>query len=316
MSKQIIVVFGATGKQGGSVVKTILADQTAASKFHVKAVTRDVNKDSAKALTSLGAEVIAANLDDKSSLQSAIKGAYGVFAVTNFWEKFSAEVEEIQGKAIADVCKEAGVQHLVWSSLLDVKKLSKGVLPGVSHFDSKAHVEDYIRSLGIPASYFLPGFYMSNLPGMSLREMPDGKWGLAMPIPADSPIPLFSAEDDSGKFVKAIFLNKEKTLGKRILAAADYYTPTQIVDTFKELFPTVGKDAYYVPLPHEAFKGILASTGAPEAIQEEMLQNMRLMPEFGYYGGEKLDSSHAILDEPLTSWKDYAKKCPAFAGLK
>lgn len=155
-------------------------------------------------------------------------------------------------------------------------------------------MEDYIRSLGIPASYFLPGFYMSNLPGMSLREMPDGKWGLAMPIPAESPIPLFSPEDDSGKFVKAIFLNKEKALGKRIYAAADYYTPTQILETFKELFPTVGKEAYYAPLPHEVFKGILASTGAPEAIQEEMLQNMRLMPEFGYYGGEKLDSSHAV----------------------
>lgn len=167
-------------------------------------------------------------------------------------------------------------------------------MPNVHHFDSKANVEEYIRTLNIPATYFMPGFFMSNLPGMSLREMPDGKWALALPMPADSPIPLFAAEHDTGKFVKAIFLNKQKTLGERVYGATDYYTPTQIVETFKELFPTVGKDATFKRLPDAAFKGILAATGAPEPIQEEMLQNMRLMPEFGYYGGDTLASSHAV----------------------
>ncbi|KAL9033999.1 MAG: hypothetical protein Q9214_007247 [Letrouitia sp. 1 TL-2023] len=104
-SKRIIVVIGATGKQGGSVVKSLLADPKAASQFHVKAITRDTTKESAKALAALGAETISGDLDNKDSLTSAIAGAYGVFAVTNFWEKFSAEVEEAQGKAIADVCK-------------------------------------------------------------------------------------------------------------------------------------------------------------------------------------------------------------------
>lgn len=169
--------------------------------------------------------------------------------------------------------------------------MSKGVLPAVYHFDSKANVEEYIRSLGIPASFFLAGFYMSNLPGMSIREMPDGKWGLALPMPDNSPIPLFDAEDDTGKFVKAMFLNEQKVLGKRIYGATAYYTPAEIVQEFKELFPSVGKDAGFSQLPNGVFKGIMASTGAPEVIQEEMLQNMRLMPEFGYYGGEKLDSS-------------------------
>lgn len=162
------------------------------------------------------------------------------------------------------------------------------------HFDSKAEVEEYIRKLEIPATFFLPGFYMSNIPGMSLREMPDGKWGLALPMPDDASIPLFAAEYDTGKFVKAIFLKKAATLGKRIYGATAYYTPSEILNTFKQVYPGAGKDARYSQLPHEVFKGILASAGTPEIVQEEMLQNMRLIPEFGYYGGDKLEPSLAV----------------------
>lgn len=212
--------------------------------------------------------------------------------------------------------------------------MTKGALPGVYHFDGKAHVEEYIRSLGIPASFFLAGFYMSNLPGMSLRDMGDGNWALALPIPDDSPIPLFDAEADTGKFVKAMFLNEDKVLGQRVYGATAYHTPAQILDEFKELFPSAGKKAVYNQLPGDVFKGIMASTGAPEVIQEEMLQNMRLMPEFGYYGGEKLEPSLAVsngvskirsilsadldpqlLTEKPTTWKEYAKKNPIFASL-
>lgn len=169
--------------------------------------------------------------------------------------------------------------------------VSNGVLPAVYHFDSKADVEEYIPSLGIPATFFLAGIYMSNLPGMSLREMPDGKWALALPMPEDAPIPLFAAEYDTGKFVKAIFLKKDATLGKHIYGATAYYKPKQIIDEFKELFPGVGREATFNRLPDEVFKGIMTSTGAPEVVAEGMLQNMRLMPEFEYYGGNKLEPS-------------------------
>lgn len=177
---------------------------------------------------------------------------------------------------------------------LTVVAVSKGVLPNVYHFDSKANVEEYIRSLGIPASFFLPGFYMSNLPGTSLRDMGDGNWALALPMPDNSPIPLFDTEADTGKFVKAMFLNEQKVLGKQIYGATAYYTPREIVDQFKELFPNTGKKTAFSRLPDQVFKGIIGSRGAPEPVQEEMLQNMRLMPEFGYYGGDKLDSSLAV----------------------
>ncbi|KAI5826197.1 NmrA-domain-containing protein [Schizophyllum commune Tattone D] len=307
MSKRILTILGATGKQGGSVVNSILGDAAASSKFSVRAVTRDVTKDSAKALAAKGAEVVSADLDDKNSLREAFKGAHGVFG---------RRQAVCPGKNIADACKEENGQHLVWSSLLNVNKLTNGVLSQVHHFDSKAAVEEYIRELSIPASFFLPGFYMSNIPGQNLRVGPDGKWQFAMPMPEDAPIPLFAAERDTGKFVKAMFLKREEVLGKRVYGATGYITPLEILDAFKKVYPAAGKDVAFQRLPNEAFKGILASMGLPEPIQEEMLQNMRLVYEFGYYGGEKLDWSKSLVDEPLTTWEEYIKGHPAFAAAQ
>jgi uncharacterized protein YbjT (DUF2867 family) len=264
----------------------------------------------------MGAEIVAANLDDAATLNTALKDAYAVFAVTNYWETASAEVEMKQGKAIADAAKEVGVQHFIWSSLLDINELSKGVLPKVCHFDSKANVEAYIRKIGLPASFFLPGVYMSNFPGGMFRQIPpNNAWTLAFPVPTTSPVPLLDAIDDTGKFVKAILLNREKTLEKRILGATDYYTLDEMVKEFKDVFPEAGKDAKAVELPHQVFKDNLGIAGFPEEAREDLLQNMRLLNEFGYYGGADLKESHEILADKLTTWKEYLKKAKPFAEL-
>ncbi|OJJ46841.1 hypothetical protein ASPZODRAFT_131733 [Penicilliopsis zonata CBS 506.65] len=303
-----IVVFGATGKQGGSVVESLL--QTT---FHVKAITRNPASKNAQALSSKGVEVVQADLNDSESLRTAIRGAYGVYAVTNFWEHLDGQKEIEQGKRIADICVEEGVQHLVWSSLLNVTKLTNGVLSHVYHFDSKAEVEEYIRTLDIKATFFLPGFYMSNIAGMNLRQAPDGSGTriLALPILETAPIPLFASENDTGKFVKAIFLKREETLGKRIYGATAYTTPIEIVQVLREESSGAGQDVVYSQLPHDVFKGALGSLGMPEPVQEELLQNMRLMAEFGYYGGDSLGASIAIVDEPLTTWREYVRASPA-----
>ncbi|MCJ1258052.1 hypothetical protein MMC24_005881 [Lignoscripta atroalba] len=316
-SKKVLVVFGATGGQGGSVVKAILGDPKAASEFAIRAVTRDASKPNAQALASKGVEVVTADLEDKSSLRAALKGAYAVFAVTNFWEKMSAEVEFQQGKNIADVSKELEVQHLVWSSLLNVTKLSGGKLAKVAHFDSKADVEEYIVSIGVPASFFLPAFFMSNFLGQFLRQDPETKeYALPLPIPTTAPIPMLDQKADAGKFIKAILLNREKTLGKRILGAADYYTVEQIVEEFKALKPEASKGAKAVEVRVDDFRAGMISGGAPEVLADEMTENMLLMDQFGYYGGADLGESHSILSDPLTTWKDFIAKDPAFAKLK
>ena len=121
---------------------------------------------------------------------------------------------------------------------------------------------------------------MSNLPGGMLRQLPpNNDWALSLPIPGTTPIPLLDTADDTGKFVKAILLNREKTLGKRIYGATDYYTINEIIKEFQETFPEAGKNAKANELPHEVFKGILAQGGYLEEGQEELLQNMRLMNE-------------------------------------
>jgi hypothetical protein len=148
--------------------------------------------------------------------------------------------------------------------------VTNGKLKNVHHFDSKAEVEEYIR------------------------EMPDGNWGLALPTPADAPIPLFDAEDDTGKFVNGIFLNREKLLGERIYGATAYYTPTQIIEEFKQSYPKVADKASYNELPPDVYKGILGSMGLPESFQVAMLETHQLFAVAGYYGGAKLDTSQAV----------------------
>lgn len=315
MSKKVLVVFGATGKQGGSVINSILEDPKSAGQFSIRAITRDPSKPKAQDLIKKGVECFSADLEDRESLRAALEGAYAVFAVTNFWENPKAEVEIQQGKNIADVSKELGVQHLIWSSLLNVTKLSGGKLSKVAHFDSKAEVEEYIREIGVPATFFMPGFYMANIPGQSLNNM-QGAYNFALPVPTNSPIPLLDTEADTGKFVKGILLHREKVLGARIYGATDYYTPEQIIAGFQAVKPEAGKGGAAREVPAEMFKKILGSKGLPEPLQEELLQNMQLMPQFGYYGGASLEDSRSIVGEPLTTWKDFVAKAPIWADLK
>src|SRR5712691_2229530 len=121
--KKIIAVVGSTGSQGGGLCAAILADPNGG--FACRAVTRHPENDKAKALKSKGAEVVKADLDDVESLKKAFAGAYGVYAVTNFWEHFSAEKEKAQAKNVADAAKAAGVKHVIWSTLEDTRKLMK-----------------------------------------------------------------------------------------------------------------------------------------------------------------------------------------------
>lgn len=176
--------------------------------------------------------------------------------------------------------------------------MSNGKLDKVYHFDSKAAVEDYIRSLGIPASFYLAGFFMSNLPGQMMRQNEDGTWILAFPVPPTASIPFVDTEDDTGKFVKGMLLNRDKVLGKRIYGAQAYYTPQQLIEEFKEVKPEAGKGAQAIEISHEEYKAGLAQAGLPDFVQEELLQNMRLLDEYGYYGGAPLDESHSVRERP------------------
>ena len=204
------------------------------------------------------------------------------------------------GHLIDGRVKASGIQHLIWSSLFDIKKLTGGKYPNVYHFDSKASVEDYIRELKIPSTFFMPGFYMSNIPGTMIRPSQQDPSVYSFVFPGDpaTPIPLFDAANDTGKFVKAILTHRDSLLGERVLAASDYYTPGQIMEAFEKDFPKKGKGITQAQLPKDVYMGVLGSVGMPPHAQLEMYENMTFMHEFGYFGHESLDKSLAVSSRP------------------
>lgn len=115
-----------------------------------------------------------------------------------------------------------------------------------------------------------------------------------MPVPANAPVPLFATNEDAGKFVKGILLHRDETLGRRVLAATKYYTLQEILDTFKATYPEAGKTAKYFETPHDMYKGFLTGAGLPDSAAQELLENLRLLNEGGYYGGESLEWSHSV----------------------
>ncbi|TFG50478.1 MAG: NmrA/HSCARG family protein, partial [Gemmatimonadales bacterium] len=167
--RKIIAVVGATGAQGGGLVRAILAD--ASGKFTVRAITRDVNSGRAQELAALGAEVVAADVDDVESLKRAFAGAYGAFCVTFFWAHFSPEKELVHAKNMAEAAKQAGVKHVIWSTLEDTRRwvpLSDNRMPTlmgkykVPHFDAKGEANHFFTDAGVPTTFLLTSFYWDN----------------------------------------------------------------------------------------------------------------------------------------------------------
>ncbi|PFH57913.1 hypothetical protein XA68_14419 [Ophiocordyceps unilateralis] len=300
MSK-ILTVFGATGNQGGSVIDAVLADTTLRNEFRIRGVTRDSSKPAAMALSARGVDVVQADMSSPAAAAPAVQGAHTVFLVTNFWESMSAETEKAQGRAVTEACKAAGVKHLIFSSLLDITKLSEGKLTGITHFDSKAWVEEYIRASGVPATFVLAGLFMSNFFGF-IRKTDDG-YAIAWPegVSVESaPIPLFDAAADTGKFVKPAIKRYPELVGQRIYASTGYMTLEKVLAEFSDV---MGKPASARVVPAETWKSFLPEQGA-----QELLENMLLLQSPGYYGGEKLDGSLALVEERPTEWKAFVEK--------
>ncbi|KAH8429666.1 NmrA/HSCARG family protein [Aspergillus melleus] len=296
MSK-LITVFGATGNQGGSVIRAIQANPKLSKEFKIRGITRDANKPAAKDLAAKGVEVVSADMSSASSLAAALEGSHTVFLVTNFWESLSRDVEVSQGKAVADASKAAGVQHLIFSSIRNVTEMSKGRLTQLAHFDGKAEIEDYIRASGVPGSFVLAGFFMSNTFEMINKQ--GDTYTLAWPVdPRKAQIPVFDVGDDTGKFVIAA-INRGPS-NERILAATEYYTPERLMAEFSEV---TGHKAQAVQIPSEVFKSFL-----PPPVAEELNENILLLEDPGYYGGESLDTSHALLDQKPTGWKEFVQR--------
>lgn len=256
--KKILAVVGATGMQGGGLVRAIVGDPE--SGFAARALTRDVNSDKAKALAQLGVEVVQANLDDVASLQRAFRGAYGVFCLTNFWEHFSPEKEYAQAKAQAEAATAAGVRHVIWSTLEDTRKwvpLADDRMPTlmgkykVPHFDAKGEADQEFTKLGVPTTFLLTSFYWDNLIffGMGPKKGPDGMLVFTLPM-GDKKLPGIAAED-IGKCALGIFKKGREYIGKTVGIAGEHLTGTEMAAAMTKAF---GQPVRYNEVSPEVYR--------------------------------------------------------------
>ena len=257
--KKIIAVTGATGAQGGGLVRAILADPS--GPFTARALTRDPNSDKARALAALGAEIVQADVDDEPSLRRAFQGAHGAFCVTFFWAHMKPEKELSEARNMAQAAKEAKVAHVIWSTLEDTRKLvplSDNRMPTlggkykVPHFDAKGEADRIFAELGVPTTFLIASFYWDNLIhfGMGPKKGADGK--LAITFPMGSARLAGMAAEDIGKCAYGIFKKGRDLVGKTVGIAGEFLTCAQMAAALSR---ALGQPVRYNEITPEAYRG-------------------------------------------------------------
>jgi uncharacterized protein YbjT (DUF2867 family) len=301
--KKVIAVVGATGAQGGGLVRAILADKD--SRFTARAITRNVNSDKAKALAASGAEVVAANVDDEASLRRAFEGAYGAFCVTFFWDHLSVEREQAEAAAMARAAKATGVQHVIWSTLDDTRKfipLDDPRMPTlhgkykVPHFDGKGEADQYFRDAGVPTTFLLTVFYWDNFIyfGAGPKAGPDGTLALTMPM-GDKKLPSMAAED-IGKCAYGIF-QRPDLIGRTVGIAGGHLTGEQMAAGMSK---ALGVPVRYTDVPPEVYR----SFGFPGA--DDMGNMFQFKRDFNeYYCNSRSIEFARSLNPALQSYEQW-----------
>jgi uncharacterized protein YbjT (DUF2867 family) len=263
-SNQIILVTGATGSQGGAVARHLLQR----GKFTVCALVRDPNKPAAKALEQAGVELVPGDLSDRTSLDLALQGVYGVFSVQSFNDGLDAEIS--QGKALADAAKAADIKHFVYSSVGSAERNT-----GIPHFDSKFQVEEHVRASGLPYTILRPVFFFYNY-SMMRSMVEQGK--LPQPLSPTKKLQQLS-EEDYGKMVAEVFERPADFLNREIEVASVEMTMPEIATAFGHV---LGKKVEYQQIPFEAFE---------QQAGEEMTIMYRWFENVGY-GADLAELKH------------------------
>ncbi|KAK2053356.1 NmrA-like family protein [Colletotrichum caudatum] len=310
-TKKILVVLGATGNQGGSVVRTFVSDPSLAAEWHVRGLTRNTSSPPATELSRLGAEMVSASLDSVAELKVAFDAATAIFAVTDFWGAIGTEMvanrvrdegielavatqelEELWGRNIAQAAAEThSLERFVFSSLPPVSALSQGKLRKVHHFDGKANIVRQIQqehpALWAKTSQILVGFYNSNIsPGSYFGPKPNRETGTAEfqgPVDVDTPVPFIDPAVSTGPFVKTLLL--DEPIGT-VLAAYDELKSLR--DCIKVLHGSTRHRFVYV-------KRSVDDLAAASPLGREAPESWLWLAEYGLFG------------EEVAGWKDSIK---------
>jgi uncharacterized protein YbjT (DUF2867 family) len=313
MSK-IIAVTGATGAQGGGLVRAILDDPAGA--FTARAITRNPDSDAAQALASEGVEVVQANLDDEASLARAFAGAHGAFCVTNFWEHFSPEREKAQAAHLARAARSADVEHAIWSTLEDVRSyvpLGDNRIPTltggykVPHMDAKGEANEFFRGAGVPTTYLYTSFYWDNMISFGMGPARDENGTLAITLPlATAKLPGIAA-GDIGACAYGIFREGSRWIGRSVGIAGDHLSGVELA---AGLADALGEDVRYNAVTPAAYSAF----GFPGA--DELANMFQFNAEFaGEYCATRDLATTRSLNPNLTSFNRWLERNAASIPL-
>ncbi|WP_457298752.1 NmrA/HSCARG family protein [Phyllobacterium sp. P5_D12] len=275
-TKRNVLVTGATGQQGGAVAHALLSGG-----HRVKALTRKPDSDTARRLASAGAEIVAGDLGDATSVLKAANDVDTMFLMGNSYEA-GVEAETRQGILAADAAKAAGVGHLIYSSVADADKKT-----GIPHFDSKYLVEKHVAGLGIPYTISAPVAFMENIVApWSIGALRQGTHAFAMPPKRALQL---VAVADIGAFVAALVERRERVFGKRFDFAGDELSGEEQV---KILSQAIGRPINYQEIPIAAAR--------------QQSEDVALMFEWFDRVGYDVDISALQRDFPEVSWHSFA----------
>ncbi len=309
--KKLIAVLGATGSQGGGLVRAILDDPD--QRFRVRALTRNAGSAKARELAAAGAEVTEADLDDGASMRTAFEGATGAYVVTNYWAERTpadeatrtrAEMELAQATTAALAAKETGVEHVIWSTLEDTREVlgTDDRVPTVDehykvpHFDAKAEADGVFREHDVPTTFLRTTFFFEGFAsGLGPSRADDGALVLTVPM-ADQPLSGIGVAD-IGKTALGIFARGGEFVGQTVSIAGDHLTGDQYAAALSD---ALNEPVTYRPIGWDDYR----AQGFPAAVE---MGNM-----FQYYAensarfvGDRNLTEVRRLDPELQSFRDW-----------
>jgi len=293
-NKPIVVVTGATGRQGGSVINHLLQS----GKYSLRGTTKDANSEAANNLKKKGVEVVKVDINKVDELVKAFQGAHAVFGVTNSYEKetlLNHFIEVRQGRNMVDAAKATGVQHFIWSALHDVDDISGGKIK-VPHFTQKNWIQKYAIVQEVPSTFVYPGFYMSNFSEYFKPQVHNGVVTFSLPLKQETQLPLIDIAD-TGAWVLPVIENREKFLGKKVHMASQYVSMAELAQTYGKVF---NRKAQFNSITSEVF----ASYGA----SEEFVHMMKWFDKFGYFNGEDISESVVLAGSNINTLEKWFKK--------
>jgi uncharacterized protein YbjT (DUF2867 family) len=292
---KLIVVVGATGHQGSSVVKYLQQK----GGWKIRGICRNTSSQKAKELSDQGVEMVSCDLSNKYTVNQALSNAYGVFGVTTpIWGNTDHEMEYVQGRNLVDAAVSNNIQHFVFSSLDDVTKATNGKID-VPHFTNKNRVEQDARKSSIPNCTFVyPPFYYENIPGMMFRLNEDKSGATIFSgVNTDRRLPMFSV-DDIGIVVSEVFNNPDQYNRQKLLAAGDNITFPEMADICSRVLniPTT-----YVAMDENT---------VAQQMGNELCNMFKYYNEYGFYhdGEEEALKQARKLFPQMTTFEQYVQQ--------